>query len=98
MNQPGKEAGVVGLTVMMDGKPVVPRFIVDRTYKDKLSIATQGGRTLRIEVDKGNDVTWCDWFSVGVDKLEGASVPTAPSSPLPDVPAAVESIPPQIDH
>jgi hypothetical protein len=98
MNQPGKEAGVVGLTVMMDGKPVVPRFIVDRTYKDKLSIATQGGRTLRIEVDKGNDVTWCDWFSVGVDKLEGASVPTSPSSPLPDVPAAIESIPPQIDH
>jgi hypothetical protein len=75
LNAPGKEAGVVGLTVAVDGKPVLPRFLVDRTWQRKLPVAIAGGRTLRIEVDKGNQVDWCDWFSVGVDTLQQASSP-----------------------
>lgn len=74
MNTPGKEAGVVGLTVSLDGKPLVPRLLVDRNYEHALPVKLAGGHTLRIEVDKGNQVSSCDWFSVGVSKLEGAGL------------------------
>jgi hypothetical protein len=74
MNTPGKEAGVVGLTVSLDGKPLVPRLLVDRNYEQALPVKLAGGHTLRIEVDKGNQVSSCDWFSVGVSKLEGAGL------------------------
>ncbi|MHB1058752.1 MAG: LTA synthase family protein [Rhodanobacter sp.] len=80
MNTPGSEAGVVGLALTLDGKPVVPRMVVDRNYDKKLPLTVKGGHNLRIEVDKGNDVAWCDWFSVGVTKLDGPAV--APSTSI----------------
>lgn len=87
MNTPGQEGGVVGLTVSLDGVPVESRFLVDRSYDKTLPIAVDGRHDLHIEVDKGNSVTWCDWFSIGVGKLTGPAVsagggtgtlPTAP--------------------
>lgn len=78
MNTPGKEAGVVGLQLSLDGKVIVPRKIIDRDDDDvSLPVDVSDGRTLRIEVDKGNDVSWCDWFSVGVTKLDGPAVTNA---------------------
>ncbi|MGN2242006.1 LTA synthase family protein [Frateuria sp. GZRR33] len=74
MNSPGREGGLVGLTVTLDGKPVVPRLLVDRDYARKLPVKLAGGHTLRIEVDKGNQVSSCDWFSVGVSKLDGPAL------------------------
>lgn len=69
MNAPGAEAGVVGLTVLLDGKPLLPRTLVDRHYDKVLSLNVKDGHILRVDVDKGNRVTSCDWFSVGVPKL-----------------------------
>jgi len=83
MNTPGQEGGVVGLTVSLDGTPVEPRFLVDRSYGKALPIAVGGGHDLRIEVDKGNSVTWCDWFSVGVDKLAGPAVSAGGGASMP---------------
>lgn len=81
MNEPGKEGGVVGLTVMLDKVPVRQRFLVARTYAAKMPVAVNGHRHLRIEVDKGNSVSWCDWFSVGVDELNGPAVSAHGSVP-----------------
>lgn len=90
MDGPGKETGLVGLTVSIDGRPVRPRFLVDRSYAGHVPVTVDGGHTLRIEVDKGNRVAACDWFSVGVDRLEGPAVPTGATAftPLPALPPA----------
>lgn len=83
MNEPGKVAGTVGLTVSLDGKPVVPRFEIDRFYHDNLSVPVNGGHILRIEVDKGNEVSWCDWFSVGFNRIDrGAPVAVSDANHL----------------
>lgn len=74
LNEPGKEGGVAGLTVTLDGVRVHPRVLVDRTHAARLPIAVAGHRDLRIEVDKGNSVSWCDWVSVGVEDLDGPAV------------------------
>lgn len=98
-NEPGKEGGLVGLTFLLDGKPAMPRFIVDRNYKGDVTVNTGGARTLRIAVDKGNQVSWCDWFSVGVEKIKPTDSGNAPEDePLPDVTASYRAIPPAADH
>jgi hypothetical protein len=55
--------------LLLDGKPLLPRTIVDRHYDKVLSLDVKGGHVLRIDVDKGNRVNACDWFSVGVPQL-----------------------------
>lgn len=75
MNSPGEEAGVVGLNLQLDGRPLLPRMIIDRYYDKTLTLDVTNGHTMRVDVDKGNKVTSCDWFSVGVPSLTGASAP-----------------------
>lgn len=65
LDKPDTRVGVVGLTLTLDGKLLRPRLIVDRNYKQTLELDVKGGHTLRIDVDKGNSVPWCDWFSMG---------------------------------
>jgi hypothetical protein len=63
-------AGIVGVTVSLDGRPVAPRFIVDRNYAKQLVLNTDGARRLRIEVDNGNADATCDWFFMGFPALQ----------------------------
>lgn len=65
------DTGIVGLRVLLDGHEVIPRFIVDRYYDGTLDVATHGGRSLRIEVDEGNSINDCDYFSVGFSDILG---------------------------
>jgi hypothetical protein len=54
---------------------VEPRRLVDRTAKENLTVAPGNAQTLRIEVDKGNDVGWCDWFTIGFPEVQMRSRP-----------------------
>lgn len=78
-NEPGKEAGVVGLSISLDGKALVPHQLVDRSFQQSVPLEVEGGHDLRIEVDKGNQVSWCDWFSVGVDEISGPAFTSRPA-------------------
>lgn len=77
VDKPGARVGVVGLTLSLDGKLLRPRLIIDRNYKQTLELDVKGGHTFKIDVDKGNDVPWCDWFSVGFPQLAGPAVPAS---------------------
>jgi hypothetical protein len=59
------DTGIVGLRVLLDGKQIIPRFIVDRSYTESLDVVTHGARSLRIEVDEGNSINDCDYFAIG---------------------------------
>ena len=78
----GPQAGVVALTVLADGKPVTNKLTIDRYYDKPLHIDLDSAHSLRIDVNKGNQVTWCDWFSVGVDHLGFAREPVSAPSPF----------------
>lgn len=65
----GAKAGVVGLTVDVDGKPVLDNVTVNRDYDTPLRLDVATARTLKVSVDDGNNGTWCDWFSLGVAHL-----------------------------
>jgi len=78
-NEPGKEAGVVGLSISLDGQPLMPRQLLDRSFQQSVPLEVKGGHDLRIEVDKGNQVSWCDWFSVGVDAISGPAFTPGPA-------------------
>lgn len=63
------EAGVARLRWSLDGgEPTA--IMVDRAYSGSARIETLGANRLRIEVDKGNDQTWCDWVGLGVVKVQ----------------------------
>lgn len=64
------DTGIVGFSASLDGKPVIPRFILDRDYHKVVTLDTRGAETLRISVDKGNDTTACDWFAIGFPHIE----------------------------
>lgn len=97
-NEPGNEAGLVELEFLLDGKPVVPHRTVDRSYRGIVPITIGGGHTLRILVDKGNRVSWCDWLSLGVDALKPKSPDAAARPRLPDVAASYRMVPPAVDQ
>ncbi|WP_157510866.1 LTA synthase family protein [Frateuria sp. Soil773] len=97
-NESGKESGLVKLAFLLDGKPVAAPRIVDRNYRGAVSVKTDGERTLRIVVDKGNQVSWCDWFSIGVDKLKPKNPGAGGNARLPDVTASYRAVPPPIDQ
>lgn len=68
-NEPGKEGGVVGLEILLDGRPLLSRMVIDRDHASSLPLQVGGGTRLELRVDKGNEVPWCDWFSVGAQSI-----------------------------
>lgn len=93
LNAPGKEGGVAGLTLLLDGEPVASRKIVDRNYRGAITVKTGDAQTLRVVVDKGNDVSWCDWFSIGVDEMKVKGTADTSGARLVDVTASYRAIP-----
>jgi hypothetical protein len=68
------QAGVVDLIWTLEGsEPQTVR--VDRDYDELVKIDTAGAPKLTITVNRGNDVTWCDWASVGFVDVVGAAAP-----------------------
>ncbi len=63
------DAGVVDLRWSLDGgtENVVR---VDRKYRDRITVPTEGASRLRISAGKGNEVIWCDWLLVGFSDIE----------------------------
>ena len=65
------DAGVVDLSWSLDGgQPTVVR--VDRGYRSRIAVDTTGASVLSLDVAKGNDVIWCDWFAIGVSDVTPA--------------------------
>jgi hypothetical protein len=64
------QSGIVALNVLVDGKPVVEGLKIDRGYDQPLHVDLRGASTLRLDVDKGEGGTVCDWFSIGVEHLQ----------------------------
>jgi hypothetical protein len=58
------EAGVVQFSWFIDGSKK-GSLTVDRHYKGIVNLNVANSSRLKLEVDKGNGVLWCDWFSVG---------------------------------
>ena len=58
------EAGIARLTWYLDGAEQ-GQLTVDRNYNGLVDLNVANSSHLKLEVDKGNAVTWCDWFSVG---------------------------------
>ena len=59
------DAGVVRMVWTLDGG--APNEVnVDRDYTAPIEVATGGAKRLKVVVDKGNAVHWCDWFGLGV--------------------------------
>ncbi|WP_424682098.1 sulfatase-like hydrolase/transferase [Frateuria sp. YIM B11624] len=74
------DTGVVGVRVSLDGRPVEPRFIVDRQYAGGLDVQVNGGHRLRVEVDHGNATPDCDYFAMGFSSIVTATADaTAPT-------------------
>ncbi len=63
------DAGLVRMRWSLDaGTP--SEVMVDRNYASTILIDTLGAKRLKVEVDKGNDQIWCDWFGLGVAKVQ----------------------------
>lgn len=74
------DTGIVGFSASLDGKPVVPRFLLDRDYDKTIALDTRKASMLRITVDKGNDTMACDWFSIAFPELETVFGPSSRTS------------------
>ncbi|HET6546155.1 MAG TPA: sulfatase-like hydrolase/transferase [Rhodanobacteraceae bacterium] len=77
------DTGVVGVRISLAGRPVLPRFMVDRDYAQTLPIATHGATRLRVDVDDGNGTADCDWFALGFPAIGGAAPGAVASAALP---------------
>jgi hypothetical protein len=81
------EAGVVDFSYAVgDGAPTKLR--VDRDYTDTIKVDLAGAKRLKLKVNRGNDVTWCDWASVGFldiapPQVAPAADPAAAPAPAP---------------
>ena len=64
--------GMVGVDVSVDGR-VVERVEVDRNYRGTVRVPLDHARRMRVSVDAGNGVTWCDWASVGFSSIRHAA-------------------------
>jgi hypothetical protein len=59
------DTGIVGVQLSLDGKPLMPRFVVDRDFSQAITVDTRGYRKLKVEVDDGNATPDCDYFAAG---------------------------------
>lgn len=66
------DAGVVEFAWSLDGAPG-KTLMVDRNYASVIDVDVSGSKALRLEVSKGNGVTWCDWASVGFTNVVAAA-------------------------
>jgi hypothetical protein len=44
--------------------------MVDRNYAATIDVDLKGAKRLKIEVDKGNGVHWCDWLGLGIARVQ----------------------------
>jgi len=65
------EAGIVDLSWSLDGREAT-KVRLDRGFKESIAVETAGASILSLEVSKGNDVIWCDWFAVGITNISSA--------------------------
>lgn len=68
-----RDTGIVGVRLSIDGRPLGPRFIVDRDYSKTLPIDVDGAAWLRVDIDDGNGTEACDWFAPGFPSIAGAA-------------------------
>lgn len=59
------QAGIARLTWLVDGAKK-GSALVDRNYTGVVNVGLAGSSHLKLEVDKGNELALCDWFSVGM--------------------------------
>jgi hypothetical protein len=63
------ETGIAQMRWSLDGG--TPNAVtVDRYYGSTIDIDLQGAKRLKVEVDKGNSVHWCDWFGLGIARVQ----------------------------
>lgn len=74
------DTGIVGVQLSLDGKPVMPRFIVDRNFSQAITVDTRGHHELEVEVDDGNDTPDCDYFATGFSNVVPEMQATAASA------------------
>lgn len=66
------QAGVVRVRWSVDA--AAPKeLIVDRAYTGRVDIDLNNASRLKVEVDNGNGVPWCDWFSLGIVDVRKSS-------------------------
>lgn len=70
------DAGVVEFSWALDDGGA-HKLVVDRNYSAVISVEPGAAKKLRIEVSKGNGVTWCDWASVGFSEVSPAPANSA---------------------
>lgn len=73
-----KAGGIARATVQVGTEPVL-QMPIDRRSREEYSVDVPAGQPLRVAVDNGNGVAWCDWVGVG---FEFAMLPPD----VPDVP------------
>jgi hypothetical protein len=75
------DTGIVGVQLSLDGKPVMPRFLVDRDFSQAITVDTRGHHRLKVEVDKGNATPDCDYFATGFSGVVAQMQATASAAP-----------------
>lgn len=63
------EAGVAQMRWSLDGG-AAETAMVDRRYASTIAIEFKGAKRLKVEVDKGNSVHWCDWLGLGIANVQ----------------------------
>jgi hypothetical protein len=63
------EAGIAQMRWSLDGG-AAETAMVDRHYASTIAIDLKGAKRLKVEVDKGNSVHWCDWLGLGIANVQ----------------------------
>ena len=64
-----KEGGIARATLEVGGSPVLT-MPIDRRTRDEYTVSIPAGQPLRLVVDNGNGVAWCDWVSMAFELAE----------------------------
>lgn len=84
---PNDKAGIAQLTWSVDGKKK-GSLLVDRNYAGLVPVDLKGSSRLKLEVDAGNGVIWCDWMTVGMVNVTEEPPPPAPPASGAPAPSA----------